>query len=110
MNNVQPKYKPDKARTTLWLEPEVNNLLKTYATYRSLTLSDAGEEILKNALQVIRVTVNHKPVQKKIKQLTYKDLNRVLAKALKEDKNGETVVIDTKEKLEKSFAETLAEV
>lgn len=110
MNNLQPKYKPDKSRTTLWLDPKVNNLLKTYATYRSLTLSDAGEEILKNALQVIRVTINHKPVQKKVKQLTYKDLNKVLAKALKESENGEAVVIDTKEKLEKSFAETRAEV
>ena len=110
MNNLQPKYKPDKSRTTLWLDPEVNNLLKTYATYRSLTLSDAGEEILKNTLQVIRVTINNMPVQKKVKQLTYKDLNKVLAKALKEDENGETIIINTKEKLKKSFAETMAEV
>ena len=110
MNNLQPRYKPDKSRTTLWLDPEVNNLLKTYATYRSLTLSDAGEEILKNALQVIRVTINNKPVQKKVKQLTYKDLNNVLAKALKEDEKGKTVVIDTKERLEKFFAETRVEV
>ncbi|MEK7634128.1 MAG: hypothetical protein AAB437_04765 [Patescibacteria group bacterium] len=107
---MQSRYKPDKSRTTLWLDPEVNNLLKTYATYRSLTLSDAGEEILKNALRVIRVTINHKPVQKKVKQLTYKDLSKVLAKALKESENNETVVIDSKEKLEKFFAKTRAEV
>lgn len=110
MNNLQSKYKPDKSRTTLWLDPDVNSLLKIYATYRRLTLSNAGEEILKNALQVIRVTIDNKLVNNKIDGLNYDKLNKVLSIALKESNRKKIEVIDTPEKLKKSFAKIRKEV
>lgn len=110
MNNLQPKYKPDKSRTTLWLDPDVNSLLKIYATYRKLTLSDVGEEILKSALQIIRVTINNKRVDKKIEPPNYDNLNKVLSTALKESNGKKTEIIDTPEKLKKSFAKIRKEV
>lgn len=106
---LQQKYK-QKERINTYIDPIIAKRTKAQALVEEKSVSEIIENALKNYLPSV-VKIEFKMIKKpKVGRglsirYDYKELDFLAEKALKESKRGETIVIDSLEKLQASIKE-----